>query len=150
MGAAEQRRRGRKLSMSDSPRKGRVESVAVPLTQGKVNAVRAAYKAGITPSRIARQFGISQSDVCGRRWRLISQIGESKCRSCIDGAPGSTKPSVSVTCNGATAVRNASSIRQRRQRIVQIALFRHGSIVDLLNRPPQLFLSGRSNAVHRK
>jgi len=63
MGAAEQRRRGRKLSMSDSPRKGRVESVAVPLTQGKVNAVRAAFKAAITPSRIARQFGISQSDV---------------------------------------------------------------------------------------
>jgi hypothetical protein len=61
---AEQRRRGRKLSMSDeSPRKGRVESVAVPLTQGKVNAVRAAFKAGVTPSRIARQFGISQSDV---------------------------------------------------------------------------------------
>jgi hypothetical protein len=52
---AEQKRRGKKLSMSDeSPRKGRVESVAVPLTQGKVNAVRAAFKAGITPSRIAR------------------------------------------------------------------------------------------------
>jgi len=29
----------------------------------KVNAVRAAFKAGITPSRIARQFGISQSNV---------------------------------------------------------------------------------------
>jgi hypothetical protein len=63
-GLAEQKRRGRKLSMSDeSPRRGRVESVAVPLTQGKVNAVRAAFKAGITPSRIARQFGISRSDV---------------------------------------------------------------------------------------
>jgi hypothetical protein len=61
---AEQRRRGRKLSMSDeSPRKGRVESVAVPLPQGKLNAVRAAFKAGITPSRIARQFGISQANV---------------------------------------------------------------------------------------
>jgi DNA invertase Pin-like site-specific DNA recombinase len=35
----------------------------VPLTQGKLNAVRAAFKAGITPSRIARQFGISQSNV---------------------------------------------------------------------------------------
>jgi hypothetical protein len=33
------------------------------LTQGQVNAVRAAFKAGIAPSRIARQFGISQSDV---------------------------------------------------------------------------------------
>jgi hypothetical protein len=31
---AEQKRRGKKLSISDeSPRKGRVESVAVPLTQ---------------------------------------------------------------------------------------------------------------------
>jgi hypothetical protein len=53
--------------MSDeSPRKGRVESLAVPLTQGQVNAVRAAFKAGITPLRIARQFGISQANVrCG-------------------------------------------------------------------------------------
>jgi hypothetical protein len=61
---AEQKRRGRKLPVSnESPRKGRVESVAVPLTQGKVNAVRAAFKAGVTPSRIARQFGLSQADV---------------------------------------------------------------------------------------
>jgi hypothetical protein len=61
---AEQKRRGKKLPVSDeSPRKGRVESVAAPLTQGKVNAVRAAFKAGVTPSRIARQFGISQPDV---------------------------------------------------------------------------------------
>jgi transposase-like protein len=29
----------------------------------QVNAVRAAFKAGITPSRIARQFEISQSNV---------------------------------------------------------------------------------------
>jgi hypothetical protein len=35
----------------------------VALTQGQVNAVRATLKAGITPARIARQFGISQSDV---------------------------------------------------------------------------------------
>jgi hypothetical protein len=35
----------------------------VSLTRGQVNAVRAAFKAGITPSRIARQFGISQSNV---------------------------------------------------------------------------------------
>jgi len=35
----------------------------VALTQGQVNAVRATFKAGITLSRIARQFGISQSDV---------------------------------------------------------------------------------------
>jgi len=33
------------------------------LTRGQVNAVRSALKAGITPARIARQFGISQSNV---------------------------------------------------------------------------------------
>ena len=31
--------------------------------RGQLNAVRAARKAGITPSRIARQFGICQSNV---------------------------------------------------------------------------------------
>jgi hypothetical protein len=36
---------------------------APPLAQGKLNAVRAAFKAGVTPSRIAKQFGISQSNV---------------------------------------------------------------------------------------
>jgi hypothetical protein len=36
---------------------------ATPLTKGQVNAVRAAFKAGVTPSRIARQFGLSHSDV---------------------------------------------------------------------------------------
>jgi hypothetical protein len=40
-----------------------VEGATVSLTRGKVNAVRAAAKAGIKPSVIARQFGISQSDV---------------------------------------------------------------------------------------
>jgi len=39
-----------------------VEAATVSLTRGQVNAVRAAFKAGIKPS-IARQFGISQSDV---------------------------------------------------------------------------------------
>jgi transposase-like protein len=33
------------------------------LPQGKLNAVRAAFKAGVTPNRIAREFGISRSDV---------------------------------------------------------------------------------------
>ena len=61
---AEQRRRGRKLPASDeASRKRKVEVITAPLTQGKLNAVRAALKAGVTPSRIARQFGISQSDV---------------------------------------------------------------------------------------
>ena len=33
------------------------------LTQGRINAVRAAFKAGVKPSTIARQFGISPSAV---------------------------------------------------------------------------------------
>jgi hypothetical protein len=36
---------------------------AASLTKGQLNAVRAAFKAGVKPSAIARQFGISQSDV---------------------------------------------------------------------------------------
>ncbi len=61
---AEQNRRGKKVPVCDeSSRKRQVKSLDVPLTQGKLNAVRAAFKAGVTPSRIARQFGISQSDV---------------------------------------------------------------------------------------
>jgi DNA invertase Pin-like site-specific DNA recombinase len=39
------------------------EDGASSLTTGKLNAVRAAFKAGVKPSAIARQFGISQSDV---------------------------------------------------------------------------------------
>ena len=38
-------------------------AAASSLTRGQVNTVRAAFKAGVTPSRIARQFGLSQSDV---------------------------------------------------------------------------------------
>jgi hypothetical protein len=43
----------RQVDVAEAPR----------LAQGKLNAVRAAFKAGVTPSRIAKQFGISQSDV---------------------------------------------------------------------------------------
>lgn len=60
----EHKRRAKKPPISDEGSgKQRVDTVAVPLTQGKLNAIRAAFKAGVTPSRIARQFGISQSDV---------------------------------------------------------------------------------------
>jgi hypothetical protein len=70
---AEQNRRGKKRSVEIS-RKQRIAVVApMPLTQGKLNAVRAAFKAGVTPSRIARQFGISQSDV---RKALASEIAK--------------------------------------------------------------------------
>jgi predicted DNA-binding protein (UPF0251 family) len=68
---AEQKRRGKMLP-AEMSRKQRVDvAIAVPLTQGKLNAIRAAFKAGITPSRIARQFGISQSGV---RKALASEI----------------------------------------------------------------------------
>jgi hypothetical protein len=59
---AEQKRRGRKLPVSNE-RKQRDNIAPVPLTLGQVNAIRASFRAGITPSRIARQFGISQSNV---------------------------------------------------------------------------------------
>ena len=62
--AERQARGGKKLSVSDEPlRKRRIKEVAAPLAQGKLNAVRAAFKAGVRPSRIARQFGVSLSDV---------------------------------------------------------------------------------------
>ena len=41
----------------------RVNITEAPLTRGQTNVVRSAFKAGITPSRIARQLGISQSNV---------------------------------------------------------------------------------------
>jgi DNA invertase Pin-like site-specific DNA recombinase len=60
----EERTRRKKDSVSEGgQRKRRIKVVAAPLTQGRLNAVRAAFKAGVTPSRIAREFGISQSDV---------------------------------------------------------------------------------------
>jgi hypothetical protein len=56
--------RGKTLSISDEPsRKQRTKVVASPLAQGKLNAVCAAFKAGVKPSRIAKQFGISLADV---------------------------------------------------------------------------------------
>ena len=60
---AERKRRGRKLTVSDVNSGKRQVAVPSSLPQGQLNAVRAAFKAGVTPSRIARQFGISQSDV---------------------------------------------------------------------------------------
>jgi hypothetical protein len=60
----EQQRRGKKPSVAKEPlRKQPTKKVTSPLAQGKLNAVRAAFKAGVTPSRIAREFGISHADV---------------------------------------------------------------------------------------
>jgi hypothetical protein len=39
------------------------DDVSSSLTLGQLRAVRAAFKAGVKPSVIARQFGVSQSDV---------------------------------------------------------------------------------------
>jgi hypothetical protein len=60
---SEQRASDQSTTTEESPERRQPEEPNVALTQGQVNAVRAAFKAGITPSRIARQFGISQSDV---------------------------------------------------------------------------------------
>ena len=48
---------------ADAKPQAPVKDGAGSLTTGKLNAVRAAFKAGVKPSAIARQFGISQSDV---------------------------------------------------------------------------------------
>jgi len=51
--------RKRSSPTDTSSRKRLVEA----LTRGQINAVRAAFNAGIKPPLIARQFGISQLDV---------------------------------------------------------------------------------------
>jgi hypothetical protein len=57
----ENTKRSSRADKSSHPRE--LEVARVSLTRGQINAVRAAFKAGIKPSLIARQFGISQSDV---------------------------------------------------------------------------------------
>jgi hypothetical protein len=52
-----------KMQSPETEKRRHINIAEVPLTRGQVNAVRSAFKAGITPSRIARQFGISQSNV---------------------------------------------------------------------------------------
>jgi hypothetical protein len=53
---AEQQRRGKTLPVTiETSRKQRTKEVPNNLTLGKLNAVRAAFKAGVTPSRIARR-----------------------------------------------------------------------------------------------
>jgi hypothetical protein len=60
----------------ENPRPPRVPADRTAgLTKGQLNAVRAAFKAGVRPSAIARQFGISQSDV---RKALAAEARERK------------------------------------------------------------------------
>lgn len=60
---AEARRRGRSLPAAQPSRTRQQGEGTASLPRGQLNAVRAAFKAGVTPARIARQFGLSQSDV---------------------------------------------------------------------------------------
>ena len=57
------RRRGPSPVLEDSHRNQSHETNLPSIPQGKVNAVRAAFQAGVTPNRIAREFGLSRSDV---------------------------------------------------------------------------------------
>ena len=66
----EQKRRGqRKSAKAETENKPASGAMSV----GKTNAIHAAFQAGVTPSRIARQFGISQADV-----RLVLSSSSSK------------------------------------------------------------------------
>jgi hypothetical protein len=60
---AEAKRRGRHVTPTRTRPANRAVESTLSLTRGQLNAVRAAFKAGITPARIARQFGLSLSDV---------------------------------------------------------------------------------------
>ncbi len=52
------------LRQKAAPLGGSEPKIATPaLTRGQMNAVRAAFKAGNTPPRISRQFGLTQADV---------------------------------------------------------------------------------------
>ena len=52
------------------------EDAAVSLTPGRLNAVRAGFRAGVTLSRIARQFGISHSSVRKAQAGSLSKSAE--------------------------------------------------------------------------
>jgi len=59
--ALEERARRKKPPMVDERQPAEKGSISLP--PGKLNAIRAAFKAGVTPARIAREFGLSRSDV---------------------------------------------------------------------------------------
>ena len=62
--ALEERSRRKKPPVAEQDQRKRHSAAVLPtLPQGKLNAIRAAFKAGVTPSRIAREFGVSQQDV---------------------------------------------------------------------------------------
>ena len=59
----ERARRKRQPLPDTGQKKGSAEAVSAHLPLGKLNAVRAAFKAGVKPTRIAKEFGLSRSDV---------------------------------------------------------------------------------------
>jgi hypothetical protein len=61
-----------------------VEAATVSLTRGQINAVRAAFKAGIKPSLISRQFGYPHP-MCARSWRPSPR--RTRERECRKGHP---------------------------------------------------------------
>ena len=60
---AEQQQRGKNSATPDIAPSKRVEAQSISLTPGKLNVVRAAFKAGVSISKIGKQFGIPQSEV---------------------------------------------------------------------------------------
>jgi hypothetical protein len=61
---AEQKRRRKTFGEPNATSHKRpVKTTASSLTAGKVNAIHAAFKAGVRPPQIARTFGLSQADV---------------------------------------------------------------------------------------
>jgi hypothetical protein len=60
--ALEERSRRRKGKSATEEGTSKARDIPNSLPQGKLNAVRAAFKAGVTPARIAREFGISNAD----------------------------------------------------------------------------------------
>jgi hypothetical protein len=67
--SVEQQRRGRNAPQNENEHQVKIRDGSplnegsIPLSVGKLNAVRAAFKAGLKPSQIARQFRLSQADV---------------------------------------------------------------------------------------
>ena len=56
-------RRGKKAPTRQTNERKHPAEEAPPLAFGKLNAIRAAFKAGVKPSAISKQFGVSQADV---------------------------------------------------------------------------------------
>jgi hypothetical protein len=68
---AEQKRRGRNPPTSHKvSQKPQPETTATPMTAGRLNAIRAAFKAGVTPSRLPDSLGFL-NQMFGRHWHLI-------------------------------------------------------------------------------